>query len=188
MIRNFSDDAEDITSEQGHALACRLLDHIRQRMLEFQEATGNMYNLEATPAEGTTYRFAKEDRKRFPGIIQAGTPDRPYYTNSSQLPVGFTDDPFEALELQDELQRKYTGGTVLHLYMAEQISSTDACRKLVRRSLERFGLPYITITPTFSIYPTHGYLSGEHEFCPRCDQELIARKQQESHSDANCHC
>ena len=188
MIRNFSDDAEDITSEQGHALACRLLDHIRQRMLEFQEATGNMYNLEATPAEGTTYRFAKEDRKRFPDIIQAGTPDRPYYTNSSQLPVGFTDDPFEALELQDELQRKYTGGTVLHLYMAEQISSTDACRKLVRRSLERFGLPYITITPTFSIYPTHGYLSGEHEFCPRCDQELIARKQQESHSDANCHC
>ncbi len=188
MIRNFSDDAEDITSEQEHALACRLLDHIRQRMLEFQEATGNMYNLEATPAEGATYRFAKEDRKRFPDIIQAGTPDRPYYTNSSQLPVGFTDDPFEALELQDELQRKYTGGTVLHLYMAEQISSTDACRKLVRRSLERFGLPYITITPTFSICPTHGYLSGEHEFCPRCDQELIARKQQESHSDANCHC
>lgn len=188
MIRNFSDDACDITSGEGHAMACRLLDHIRQRMLEFQESTGNMFNLEATPAEGTTYRFAREDRKRFAGIIQAGTPERPYYTNSSQLPVGYTDDPFEALELQDELQRKYTGGTVLHLYMAEQLSSTDACRKLVRRSLERFGLPYITITPTFSICPTHGYLSGEHEFCPTCDQELIARKQQEANSDANCHC
>jgi ribonucleoside-triphosphate reductase (formate) len=138
-----------------------------------------MYNLEATPAEGTTYRFAKEDRKRYPGILQAGTVERPYYTNSSQLPVGYTDDPFEALERQDALQRKYTGGTVLHLYMSERLSSVAACKKLVRRALERFGLPYITVTPTFSICPTHGYLSGEHAFCPKCDDELIARKLRE---------
>ena len=135
-----------------------------------------MYNLEATPAEGTTYRFAKEDRKRYPDILQAGTHDMPYYTNSSQLPVGFTDDPFEALERQEALQRKYTGGTVLHLYMSEQLSSVEACKRLVRRALERFSLPYITVTPTFSICPRHGYLSGEHEFCPRCDDDLIATK------------
>ena len=177
MLRNFSDDTETVATVQGKAMAVRFLDHIRARMLEFQELTGNMYNLEATPAEGTTYRFAKEDLKRFPDILQAGTSERPYYTNSSQLPVGYTDDPFEALEMQDELQRKYTGGTVLHLYMNERISSIKACKKLVQRSLGKFHLPYITITPTFSICPEHGYLSGEHEFCPRCDEELIASKQ-----------
>lgn len=179
MIRNFSGDRDDITTEAGAALAIRLLDHIRARMLEFQEETGHMYNLEATPAEGTTYRFAKEDRARMPEIIQAGTTEMPYYTNSSQLPVGFTDDPFEALERQDELQRKYTGGTVLHLYMTEQVSSADACRRLVQRALSRFRLPYITVTPTFSICPKHGYLSGKHEFCPKCDEDIIARKTRE---------
>ncbi len=176
MIRNFTGDAHDITTEWGHAFACRLLDHIRARIARFQEETGNLYNLEATPAEGTTYRFAREDRRRFPGILQAGTPERPYYTNSTQLPVGFTDDPFEALERQEELQRRYTGGTVLHLYMSERISSAEACRRLVRRALERFRIPYLTVTPTFSICPRHGYLAGEHEFCPRCDEELAARK------------
>ncbi|MDK9718630.1 MAG: ribonucleoside triphosphate reductase [Trichlorobacter sp.] len=176
MIRNFTGDADDITTPTGHGLAVRLMDHLRQRMVEFQEQTGHMYNLEATPAEGTTYRFAREDKKRFPVIIQAGSTEAPYYTNSSQLPVGFTDDPFEALQRQEELQRKYTGGTVLHLYLGEQVSSVDACKQLVRRSLERFRLPYITITPTFSICPKHGYLSGEHQFCPLCDEEL-ARKQ-----------
>ena len=184
MIRNFTADEHDLTSPWGHAFAVRLLDHVRARMIEFQEATGHMYNLEATPAEGTTYRFAKEDRARWPGILQAGTPDMPYYTNSSQLPVGFTDDPFEALERQDELQRKYTGGTVLHLYMTEPLSSADACRELVRRTLSRFSLPYITITPTFSICPRHGYLPGKHEFCPHCDDELIARKRQAATADA----
>jgi len=178
MIRNFTADAEDISTPAGHALALRLLDHVRGRMVEFQEQTGHLYNLEATPAEGTTYRFAKEDRRRYPAILQAGTAEQPYYTNSSQLPVGFTDDPFEALERQDELQRKYTGGTVLHLYMNEALSSSAACRELVRRSLSRFKLPYITVTPTFSICPTHGYLSGRHEFCPHCDAEALARKQQ----------
>jgi ribonucleoside-triphosphate reductase len=177
MIRNFSGDKLDITAPEGHAMAVRFLDHVRARMVAIQEETGHMYNLEATPAEGTTYRFAKEDRKRFPGILQAGTAERPYYTNSSQLPVGFTDDPFEALERQDELQRKYTGGTVLHLYMGERVSSGRACKTLVRRALERFRLPYITITPTFSICPTHGYLDGERPFCPKCDVERLAEKQ-----------
>jgi len=180
MIRNFTGGLHDITSEWGNAFALRLLDHVRARMLEFQEQTGNMYNLEATPAEGTTYRFAKEDRKRYPGILQAGTPDMPYYTNSSQLPVGFTDDPFEALERQEALQRKYTGGTVLHLYMTETVSSANACRALVQRALSRFRLPYVTVTPTFSICPKHGYLAGSHEFCPKCDEELLARKMREA--------
>jgi len=176
MVRNFTGDTDDLTTPAGHALAVRLLDHIRARILVFQEETGHMYNLEATPAEGTTYRFAKEDRKRWPDILQAGTTAMPYYTNSSQLPVGFTDDPFEALSLQEELQKKYTGGTVLHLYMNERLSSAAACKTLVRRALTRFGLPYITITPTFSICPQHGYLAGEHEFCPRCDDEKRAEK------------
>ncbi|NVZ08915.1 ribonucleoside triphosphate reductase [Allochromatium humboldtianum] len=186
MIRNFTRDAEDITTPKGHELACRLLDRVRARMVEFQEATGNMYNLEATPAEGTTYRFAREDQKRFPDILQAGTEETPYYTNSSQLPVGYTDDPFEALAMQETLQSKYTGGTVLHLYMSEQISSTEACKRLVRRALENFRLPYITITPVFSICPKHGYIAGEHQFCPICDQELIARKQKAQCAGADC--
>ncbi len=118
-------------------------------------------------------------RKRFPAILQAGTPEAPYYTNSSQLPVGFTDDPFEALQRQEELQRKYTGGTVLHLYLGEQVSSEEACKNLVRRSLERFRLPYVTVTPTFSICPKHGYLSGEHQFCPLCDEEVSRSQSQQ---------
>lgn len=177
MVRNFTEDAEGVHTPAGRAMAIELLDHVRAVLVRFQEETGHLYNLEATPAEGTTYRFAKEDQKRFPDILQAGSADAPYYTNSSQLPVGFTDDPFEALALQDELQTKYTGGTVLHLYMAEQISSAQACKNLVRKALGRFRLPYLTITPTFSICPVHGYLSGEHEFCPKCDEVLIAKQQ-----------
>ena len=178
MIRNFTHGSHDITTAEGHAMAVRFLDHVRSRITAFQEQTGHLYNLEATPAEGTTYRFAREDRKRFgDAILQAGTVERPYYTNSSQLPAGFTDDPFEALSRQEELQRKYTGGTVLHLYLGERVSSAEACKTLVRRALANFRLPYITITPTFSICPVHGYLSGEHAFCPVCDAEAIARKQ-----------
>ena len=176
MIRNFTGATDDITTDWGHAFAVRFLDHVRERLVQFQAETDHMYNLEATPAEGTTYRFAKEDKKRFPNILQAGTPKNPYYTNSSQLPVGFTDDPFQALEMQEDLQKKYTGGTVLHLYMNEAISSAEACRDLVRRTLTRFRLPYITITPTFSICPKHGYIPGRHDFCPICDAELIAKK------------
>ncbi|MFT0546810.1 ribonucleoside triphosphate reductase [Allopusillimonas ginsengisoli] len=180
MIRNFTGDQHDLTSQWGHDFAIRLLDRVRARMVEFQEQTGHMYNLEATPAEGTTYRFAKEDRKRFPAIVQAGTVEMPYYTNSSQLPVGFTDDPFEALERQDDLQRKYTGGTVLHLYMTEPLSTAESCKQLVKRALSRFRLPYITVTPTFSICPVHGYLGGSHNFCPKCDDEIIAKKLREA--------
>ncbi|WNO08539.1 ribonucleoside triphosphate reductase [Teredinibacter sp. KSP-S5-2] len=175
MIRNYTHGKEDITGDYGHQFAAKLLDHIRQRMTEFQENTGHMYNLEATPAEGTTYRFAKEDKKRYTDIIQAGTQDKPYYTNSSQLPVGYTDDPFEALQKQEGLQSKYTGGTVLHLYMGERISDATTCQKLVQRALTHFRLPYITVTPTFSVCPHHGYLAGEHEYCPSCDEELKAK-------------
>ena len=176
MIRNFSGGTEDITTPWGEAFALRWLQHIRARMTEFQEGTGHLFNLEATPAEGTTYRFAKEDRRRYPGILQAGSERQPYYTNSTQLPVGFTSDPFEALARQEPLQRLYTGGTVLHLYLGERLPDAQACRSLVRRALENFRLPYITVTPTFSICPVHGYLSGEHHFCPQCDELALQRK------------
>ena len=174
MILNYSDGAYDVSSTEGIRLATEILNHIREKMVQFQEETGNLYNLEATPAEGTTYRFAKEDKKRYgESIIQAGMDENIYYTNSSQIPVGLTDDPFEALTLQDDLQTKYTGGTVLHLYMQERLSSTEACRKLVKNVITNFRLPYITVTPLFSVCPKHGYLSGEHEYCPKCDEELI---------------
>ncbi|SHG26941.1 ribonucleoside-triphosphate reductase class III catalytic subunit [Flavobacterium fluvii] len=173
MIVNFTDKQDTVTSSTGIEFAAAILDHIRGRMKEFQEETGNLYNLEATPAEGTTYRFAKEDKKRFPHIFQAGQEDNIYYTNSSQIPVDHTEDPFEALILQDELQCKYTGGTVLHLYMSEKISSPEACKQFVKKVLSSFKLPYITVTPVFSVCPVHGYLNGEHEFCPKCDDTLI---------------
>ncbi len=179
MIRNFTGDTHDITDATGHGMAVEVLDHIRERMVELQEATGHMYNLEATPAEGTTYRFAKEDKKLFPDIIQAGSESQPYYTNSSQLPVGYTDDPFQALEEQEELQGKYTGGTVLHLYMGEKMSSGEAAKQMVRRSLSAFRLPYVTITPTFSICPVHGYLDGEQFACPKCAEQFPNAEPQE---------
>lgn len=175
MIRNFTSDSYDIADKRGEEFAIELLEYIRDRMVQFQEETGNLYNLEATPAEGTTYRFAKEDKKRYGGsIIQAGMGDNIYYTNSSQIPVDLTNDPFEALRLQDDLQCKYTGGTVLHLYMQEKISSTEACRKLVKNVITNFRLPYITVTPLFSVCPKHGYIPGEHEYCPKCDEELLS--------------
>jgi len=175
-IANFTSGEHDITDEWGRQFAIDLLEHIRARMVEFQQETGHLYNLEATPADSATYRFAREDRRRYPDIIHSGPDDAPYYTNSSQLPVGWTEDPFRALEHQEELQRLYTGGTVFHMYMSERISSAEACKNLVRRTLERFRIPYLTMTPTFSICPKHGYLAGEHEFCPKCDAEALARK------------
>ena len=176
MIRNFTNDEHNVADEWGQAFAEKFLDHIRARMVKIQEETGHMYNLEATPAESATYRFAREDKKRFKGIIQAGTEDNPYYTNSSQLPVNYTDDPFEALELQEKLQTKYTGGTVLHLYMGQRVSSAKVCRDIVKRVLTNYRLPYVTITPTFSVCPKHGYISGEHKYCPICDEEKKAEK------------
>ncbi len=180
MIRNFTNDEHDITDAYGQAFANRFLEYIRNKMVVFQQETGSMYNLEATPAEGTTYRLAKEDQKRYPDILQAGTKEAPYYTNSSQLPVGFTDDPFTALNLQESLQSKYTGGTVMHLYMGERISDAKTCRTLLKRILENYRIPYVTVTPTFSICPKHGYISGEHKFCPLCDEELIELKRRQA--------
>ena len=171
MIRNFTRDEFDITDERGHEMAARILDHINEKLTAAQEETGHLYNLEATPAEGTTYRFAREDRKRYADIIQAGSAEEPYYTNSSQLPVSYTPDPFAALAAQEDLQSKYTGGTVLHLYMGAAMSSGEACAKLVRRALEGFHLPYVTVTPTFSICSDHGYISGEYQQCPQCGGE-----------------
>jgi len=170
-VRNFTDNRHDVTDSWGIGFAEKILHHMRGKLVEFQEETGHLYNLEASPAEGTTYRLAKEDRKHFPDILQAGTPDAPYYTNSSQLPAGFTDDPFLALSLQDKLQTLYTGGTVLHLYMAERVSSASVCKRIVKNALTKFRLPYITITPTFSTCPRHGYLRGEQEMCPKCAEE-----------------
>lgn len=170
MVRNFVGDAYDLTDPNGHELVLRVLNHLNELLVEAQESTGHLFNLEATPAEGATYRFAREDRSRYPDIIQAGTAEEPYYTNSSQLPVAHTPDPFAALAEQEDLQTKYTGGTVLHLYMGAAMSSGEACATLVRRALTNFRLPYITITPTFSICPTHGYISGEHPQCPDCGE------------------
>ena len=175
MVRNFSGDADDLTTPAGHALALRLLDRVRARMTEFQEQTGHLYNLEATPAEGTTYRFAREDRKRYPGILQAGTEAQP--TTPTPASCRWAIPTTRSRRWRNRnAAGKYTGGTVLHLYMNEAVSSAEACKTLVRRALANFRLPYITVTPTFSICPTHGYLAGRHEFCPKCDAELLARQ------------
>jgi len=176
MLKNFFEDDTDLSSAKGISFVIELLDFMRNKMVKYQEETGNLYNLEATPAEGTTYRFAKEDIKRYKDIIQSGIDKNIYYTNSSQLPVDYTDDPFEALTLQDDLQCKYTGGTVLHLYMKEKISSSEACKKLVKNVITNFRLPYITVTPLFSVCPVHGYLVGEHEYCPKCDEEILQKE------------
>ncbi|MCX6723827.1 MAG: ribonucleoside triphosphate reductase [Candidatus Staskawiczbacteria bacterium] len=159
---------EDITTPKGKKFAIEILDFMRDKMVKFQEETGNLYNLEATPGEGTSYRQAKTDKEKYPDIVTAGTKEVPYYTNSSQLPVGFTDDIFQALELQNDLQTKYTGGTVLHIFLGEKISDPNMAKNLVRKICENYSLPYITLTPTFSICPTHGYISGEHFECPQC--------------------
>ena len=174
-VKNFMP-GEDITTEKGRAFALKVLDFMRDRLTGYQEETGSIYNLEATPGEGTTYRFARTDKKRFGRIIVANEEAvklgaKPYYTNSSQLPVDFTDDVFEALDLQDEIQCKYTGGTVFHTFVGERMT-TDAVKNMVKKIAFGYHLPYFTISPTFSICPNHGYLSGEHEYCPKCDLEI----------------
>ncbi|MFA6190558.1 MAG: ribonucleoside triphosphate reductase [Candidatus Staskawiczbacteria bacterium] len=159
---------EDITTPKGKKFALEVLDFMRDKMIQFQEETGNLFNLEATPGEGTSYRQARTDREKYPDIVTSGTKEVPYYTNSSQLPVGFTDDIFEALDLQNDLQTKYTGGTVLHIFLGEKVSDPNMAKALVKKICENYSLPYITLTPTFSICPTHGYISGEHFECPQC--------------------
>ncbi len=173
---------ETIATEKGKKFALKILDFMREKLEEYQEETGNIYNLEATPGEGTTYHFAKGDKKRFGRIIVANEVSlkqgaKPYYTNSSQLPVNYTDDLIEALELQDELQTKYTGGTVFHGFVGERLDKSGV-KKLVKKISENFNLPYFTLTPTFSICPKHGYISGDHEYCPKCDQEIGYKENQ----------
>ena len=159
---------ENIASKKGRKFALEVMDFMRERLVKYQRETGNLYNLEATPAESTAFRISLKDKERYPEIIVAGTKKVPFYTNSSQLPVNHTDDVFEALKLQDELQCKYTGGTVLHLFLGERVSDTQTVKTLIKKIFENFKLPYITFTPTFSICPVHGYLTGEHFFCPKC--------------------
>ncbi|MFH1181217.1 MAG: ribonucleoside triphosphate reductase [bacterium] len=158
----------DIGSLKGRRFAIEVLNFMRDRLVKYQEDTGNLYNLEATPAESTAYRLALKDREKYPDIIAAGTKKTPYYTNSTHLPVNYTDDIFGALKLQDDLQTRYTGGTVLHLFMGERLYDIQSVKNLVKTTFEKFHLPYITITPTFSICPTHGYIAGEHFLCPQC--------------------
>jgi len=159
---------EDIGSERGRKFALEVMDFMREKLVKYQKETDNIYNLEQTPAESTAYRLAQKDKEKYPDIITAGTKETPYYTNSSQLPVNFTDDVFEAFKLQDELQCKYTGGSVLHVFLGERVSDIQTVKNLIKKIFEKFHLPYITITPTFSICPIHGYVSGEHFYCPKC--------------------
>lgn len=176
-VRNFFNDEYDISAPEGVELAIKILDHMREKIVQFQVETGHLYNLEATPAEGATHRFAREDRKRFHDIIQAGSLQAAYYTNSSQLPVDYEGDLFDIMRHQEKLQTKYTGGTVLHLYVGERIPDAESCKRLIKKTLTQFRLPYVTITPTFSVCPKHGYISGEHHFCPTCDGIEIKRMQ-----------
>ncbi len=157
----------DLTTSEGQAFAVRTLNYMRDVIKDIQEETGHHYNLEATPAEGTSYRLAKKDRDKYADIITSGD-ETPYYTNSSQLPVGFTDDIFETLDLQDELQSLYTGGTVLHLYLGERVKDIQTTKTLIKKVFTRYKLPYISLTPTFSVCNEHGYISGEHFKCPTC--------------------
>jgi len=161
---------KDITTPEGQDFAVEILEYLREIMIDFQNETGNFYNLEATPAEGATYRLAQLDKKKYPDIITAGK-NAPYYTNSTQLPVGYTDDIFESIELQDRLQSLYTGGTVHHIYLGEKIDDTEACKNLIRKIFANYKMPYITLTPTFSICQEHGYIAGEHFKCPECGGE-----------------
>ena len=178
-LLNFKEIKDSIASPSGNKFAQEVLDFMRERLMDYQNETNNLYNLEATPGEGTARSLARKDKDRYPDIIVANEERRkrdpsiaPYYTNSSQLPVNFTTDIFEALDLQDGLQTRYTGGTVLHGFMGEAMPSAVAVGELVKRIAHNYKLPYFTITPTFSICPKHGYLAGEHKYCPKCDAEI----------------
>jgi ribonucleoside-triphosphate reductase len=166
----------DIASPEGKDFASRTLQFMREVLARFQEETGNLYNLEATPAEGASFRLARTDQQRFPDIIAAGTREAPYYTNSTHLAVSYTDDIFEVLEHQDDLHVLYTGGTVQHIFLGEQLEDWRQARRLVRAIAENFHLPYFTLTPTFSVCPVHGYIAGEHTYCPHeHTEEELAR-------------
>ena len=176
---NFS--GNSITDKTGHNFAEKVMDFMRDKMEKFQEETGHIYNLEATPAEGTSYRLARIDKMQYPDIIVANDEaynrgGQPYYTNSTQLPVNYTDDLFEALRLQDSLQAKYTGGTVFHTFIGENQLPTSSVKQLLKKVTANFRLPYITLSPTFSICPNHGYIYGEHTECPKCSEQGIEQE------------
>jgi len=183
-LKNFFGTDVDMGTEKGIAFAVKVLNFMRNKLVQFQEETEHMYNLEATPAESTSYSLALKDKELFPDIITSGTEDTPYYTNSTQLPVNYTDDPIELAQLQEPVQVLYTGGTVVHFFLGERING-EAAKNFVKLIFNNFRLPYITLTPTFSICPKHGYIAGEHEFCPLCDEELV--KNGVSSSDAKPH-
>lgn len=169
---------KDIVSPEGKQFTLEALDHMRDRLVLYQTDTGDLFNLEATPAESTSYRLAKHDKEKFADIITAGEQE-PYYTNSTQIPVNYRMDIFDALDQQEEIQTKYTGGTVFHAFIGEAIEDWKTCRNLVGAIAKNYRIPYFTITPTFSICPVHGYLSGEHFTCPKCEaeqKEAIQRK------------
>jgi len=186
-LKNFLGD--DIASKNGGALAKEILDFMRERLMDYQTETNNLYNLEATPAEGTSYRLARLDKKKYPDMIVANEENyqkfgaAPYYTNSSNLPVQHTEDIFEALDIQDDIQTRYTGGTVMHGFLGERIEDTKSCKQLVKKIAENYRLPYFTITPTFSVCPIHGYLAGEHFYCPKCDAEIGYREHTDTKED-----
>ncbi|MFH1233080.1 MAG: ribonucleoside triphosphate reductase [Patescibacteria group bacterium] len=189
-LLNFAPIKKTIATPTGKKFALEVMDYIRNKVLEYQEKSNNLFNLEATPAEGATRRFAQIDKNKFSDIIVANeatvknSKATPYYTNSSQLPVNFTHDIFEALDLQDDIQTKYTGGTVLHGFIGEAMPSAEAVKNLVKKIVAKYHLPYFTITPTFSICPKHGYLSGEHFFCPKCDEEIGYVSKEEARQEA----
>ncbi len=168
---------KDITTSEGKDFACKVLDHMRERMADYQEKTGELFNLEATPAESTSYRLARHDKENFPGIITSGKDD-PFYTNSSQLPVDFTSDIFEALDHQEALQTRYTGGTVFHIFVGEQVKDWRACKELIKTVFTNYRIPYITVSPVYSVCKKHGYIPGEHFECPKCKAEKEAALRQ----------
>jgi len=182
-IRNFYGEKENITTKKGHKFALEVMEFMRNRIMDYQNETNHIYNLEATPGEGTTRRFASRDKEQYPDII-VGNEEAyqslgasPYYTNSTQLPVNFTEDVFEALDLQDSLQTMYTGGTVLHIFIGERLDNIESVKNLVKKVAENYKMPYFTLSPTFSVCPKHGYLKGEHKYCPVCDQEIGFKEQ-----------
>lgn len=168
---------KDITTSEGKDFACKVLDHMRERLSDYQEKTGELFNLEATPAESTSYRLARHDKENFPGIITSGKDD-PFYTNSSQLPVDFTSDIFEALDHQEALQTRYTGGTVFHIFVGEQVKDWRACKELIKTVFTNYRIPYITVSPVYSVCKKHGYIPGEHFECPKCKAEKEAALRQ----------
>jgi ribonucleoside-triphosphate reductase len=174
---------KNIANKEGKEFALEIMEFMRKRLLQYQKTTGQLFNLEATPAEGTAYRFAHIDKKRYPGILTANEKNgikehgAPFYTNSTHLPVNYTDDIFEALDHQDALQCKYNGGTVLHGFLGENLPDNQAVKKLIKKIANSYHLPYFTLTPTFSVCPKHGYLSGEWHYCPKCDAEIGYKEQ-----------